>query len=246
MPWFSPGLLCFLPLACLVLGGATAQAAPLRICAADWPPFTTETAGRRVGGLLATRVTRAMADLGYEATIHVVAWERCLKDLAEGFYAAAYPAAHGRDREVFGVYPPLPLDTLRYVAVVRKGEGGAWRGGSDLTPLPKPIGVPKGWAVLDELAGLPGAVLEASSQTMEQDVRKVLAGRLGTAVVEARTAAELLARLDSGGRLAVLEPPLVSERKVYLLLGRKAFGNWSAQQLADKLAARLQADTLRP
>lgn len=222
---------------------AGAQAAAMRVCAADWPPFTVAAGGEPSGppsGPHAARVIAVLADLGYEAAIHVVSWQRCLKDLAEGYYAVAYPADYRREREAFAVYSRVPLDLLRYVAVVRRDEAPGWRGG-DLAGLPQPIAVRRGWALLEDLRATPGITLDDGSLTPEQDIRKLLAGRIGTAVLEARTAVALLARHDPQGKLAVLGGPPLGERPVYLLFSRKALGNRGAQALSERVSARLAA-----
>ncbi len=216
----------------------TAESASLRVCAAEWPPFTESAAeGHAVTGILAERVRRALAAAGYEATIHVVSWERCLRDLADGYYAAAYPAAYRKERGAFAVYPAERLTSLNYVAVVRRGGAAGWRAARGIAALPQPVAVPRAWALAEELAGLPGLTLDLNSETMEQNLRKLKAGRVGAALVEARTARALLPRIDPDGSMEVLEEVAIADRPGHLILSRRALGNWGSERLAASMSA---------
>lgn len=228
-------------LACLAaLFCDTAAAEPLRVCTVIWPPHTVVAAdGRTVQGAHTETVSRAMRSAGYEIAIDAVSWERCLRDVAEGYYAAAYAASFRDDRAAYAVYPRDPIDSVRYVAVVRKGEGKGWNGQRSYGTLPQPISAPRAWAVTDDLRRYSGVQIEDSSTHNEQDIRKLLAGRVGSSILEARTARKLLAELDLAGRLEILDEPIQSDRKYYMIFSRKALGDEGARLMAERFSNAL-------
>lgn len=235
-----------LSLAAVGAGAAVAAAAPaepLRVCSTVWPPYTTlADDGRSVAGLHSERVTRALQAAGVDIVIEAVSWERCLRDLADGYYAAAYSASFKPERALYAVYPEVALEVVRYVAVVRRGDGAGWDGRHRFELLPQPVGSPRGWAITDALRQEPGLRLDDSSSHNDQDIRKLLAGRIGSAVLEARAAQVLLARHDREHRLEILAEPVEAARRYYMIFGRKALGDAGAERLAQRFAAALAAD----
>lgn len=228
-------------------GTAAAAASPLKVCTVAWPPHTVvETDGKTVGGQHTELVRQAAERIGRPAVIEAVAWERCLKDLAEGRYDAAYSASRTAERAAYAVYPARPLASLSYVAIVQRQQAGSpssWKGGSAqaLAVLPQPVAAPRGWSVTRELRQVPTLQVDDGSLNSDQDVRKLLAGRVGTAVVEASSAREIVARLDPEGHLMILDAPVVPTRDYYLIVSKAAAGETAAQQLAERLAAVLPA-----
>lgn len=230
----------------LALSCVALQAEPLRVCTVLWPPHTMLAPdGHTLNGSHTELVRRTMQAAGYEIRIDAVTWERCLKDLAEGYYAAAYSASYREERALFAVYPREPIDVVRYVAVVRKGEGAGWDASRRFSALPQPISSPRGWALTEELRLHAEIVLDGSSAHNEQDIRKLLAGRVGSAIFEARTAAHLMAMHDRGQRLEILSEPVQSSRKYYLVFGRKALGDAGARQMAERFSVALAAERKR-
>lgn len=224
-----------------LLGGAAALATPMRVCTVLWPPHTTLAAdGRTPGGLHTDIVMRVMRDAGFELLVDVVSWERCLKDLADGYYAAAYAASFREERAKYAVYPAEAMDTVRYVAVIRAGEASGWDARHDYASLPQPLAAPRGWAITEEIRTRSGLPIDDNSTHNEQDIRKLLAGRIGTAVVEFRAAQQLLAAFDPGGRLQILDEPVVAERRYYIIFSRKALGEEGARDVAGRFSAAIK------
>lgn len=232
--------LCLPALAGALIAASAAAAEPMRVCTVVWPPYTVLAEdGKSAAGAHTEIVKRVMASAGFEMSIESVSWERCLKDLAAGYYAAAYAASYRDERAAYATYPREPIDVVRYVAVVRKGEARGWDSKRALSALPWPIGTPKGWSVTEDLRQNKGVALDDSSTTNEQDIKKLLAGRIGTAVVGDRTARRLLERLDPERRLEVLEVPIVEARRYFIIFSRKALGDAGAKAAADRVSAVL-------
>lgn len=224
-----------------VLGAATA--APMRACTVLWPPHTTLAGdGRTAAGLHTEIVLRAMKHVGVDLSIDVVSWERCLKDLAAGYYAAAYGASFREERAQYAVYPREPIDTVRYVAVVRADDGNAthgWDRRHDFSALPQPLAAPRGWSITEEVRSRSGLPVDDNSTHNDQDIRKLLAGRVGTAILEYRTARRLIDELDGGGRLRILDEPVVADRKYYIIFSRKALGEEGARAMAELFSSAM-------
>lgn len=228
----------------VLLAGVTAplQAEPLRVCTVFWPPHVVFAADRyTVAGTHTDLVTRAMRQAGLELTIDAVTWERCLRDLADGYYAAAYAASYREERVFYAVYPREPVDVVRYVIVVRRGEGAGWNARRDYAALPQPIASPRAWAMTDELRMHSGLRVDDSSMQNDQDVRKLLAGRVGSVVLESRSAESLLAAFDRDRRLEILAEPLQGDRRYFMIFSRKALGDAGAVQMAERFS-RAMAD----
>ncbi len=220
------------------------QAEPLRVCTVVWPPHVVIAADRvTVAGTHTDLVTRAMRQAGFELSIDAVTWEHCLHDLSDGYYAAAYAASYREERSFYAVYPREPLDTVRYIIVVRRGEGRGWNALHKFSELPQPVAAPRGWAVTDELRLQPGLVVDDSSTQNDQDIRKLLAGRVGSVVVEKHTADALLAAFDRDRRLEILKEPLQGERRYFMIFSRKALGETGATQVAERFSQAMM--TLR-
>lgn len=236
---------CLMPLAGVLLCGPVI-AEPLRVCTVVWPPHSVLAAdGFTVQGAHTKIVNKTMQAAGYEISIDAVSWERCLKELAEGYYAAAYAASYREDRAVYAVYPREAIDSVRYVAVVRKGEGTGWNAQRSYAALPQPVSAPRAWAVTDDLRRNSNIQIDDSSTHNEQDIRKLLAGRVGSVILEARTARQLLADLDVYGRLDILNEPIQSDRKYYMIFGRKALGEDGARRMAERFSSVLSGKAQR-
>lgn len=223
----------------MLLTAAAGAAESLRACSVVWPPHTVAGAEGRAEGQHTDLVVRAMRVAGYELSVDLMSWERCLKDLAAGYYAAAYSASYRPERALYAVYPELPIDELRYVAVVRKGEGRAWDARRNYAALPQPIGAPKGWSVTDDLREKSGLQIDDSASQNDQDVRKLLTGRIGSAVLEYRAAASLLEAFDPHGKLEILAEPVVPARKYFLIFGIRALGKPGAEDMAARFSRAL-------
>ena len=228
---------------CLLLSFmAPAAATTLRICTVEWPPLTTVGAdGATIGGTHTERVRAAVTQAGFVPQIEAIAWERCLHDLATGSYDAAYSASYKDDRAMYAVYPQQALESLSYVAVVRRGSAAGWDQRHDFRQLPQPLASPHNWSMTLELKTKPGIQVDDGSLSSEQDVRKLLSARVGS-VIAARSVAEgLLGRLDSGHRLEILAEPVVAGKDYFIIISRKFQApGLTAQQLADRLDVALR------
>jgi len=223
-------------LAAIVLfGGSSSSADTLRVCTTDWPPFTVGGAGGSVTGVHTAAVTEAFKRLGSDVKIDNVAWDRCWKEVQNGAYDAIYSASFKPERAELTVYPKTPLQTLSYVALVRKGAEQSWDG-KDAAKLPQPVAAPRGYSITGDLKKVAGTTVDDGATSDLQDIQKLLAGRVGTAVVEATVAKALLAQLKAEDKVEILAPAVQSGKDYFVVVGKKhGGGENTAQALADRL-----------
>jgi len=213
------------------------QAAPLKLCTVDWPPYTVSD-GRQVGGMHTDMVSAIFARLKLEVQIDQIAWERCLKEVETGGYDAAYSASFKPDRAEYAIYPKAPLQTVSYVVVAAKGAGDGWDAHKDAAKLTQPIAAPRGFSVTSDLKKLPGVTVDDGSATDLQDMQKLGAGRIKTVVIEASVARSLIGTLKLADKVDVLQPDFATGKDYFVIVSKKYGGSpAAAQQLADQIAA---------
>lgn len=214
-----------------------AQAANLRVCTTDWPPFTiSDSQTKAVTGSHTELTAAAFKRAGHEAQIESLAWERCLKEVETGGYDAAYSASFKDERAAYSIYPQKPMQTLSYVLVVRKGAKHGWDQAKDGAKLPQPVAAPRGYSITADLKKMPGVTVEESAITDSQNMQKLLAGRLEAMAVEETVLKALIKRHDAAGKIEVLQPPLVSGKNYFVIVSKKHGGSEAAaRKLADQL-----------
>lgn len=226
-------------LAVMTVTAVGAGAAELRVCTTDWPPFTVAGAGGAVGGVHTAAVTEAFKRLGHTLKIENVAWDRCWKQIQTGGYDVIYSASYKAERAQSTLYPKTPLQTLSYVAVVRKGTAASWDG-KDVALLPQPLAAPRGYSITGDLRKAAGATVDDGALSDLQNLQKLLAGRVGTAVVEATVARALVTQLKAEDKVELMTPPVQAGKDYFVVVSRQYGGDpAAAQALVDRLDAVL-------
>lgn len=224
----------------LLVVASDALAGTIRVCTTEWPPYTVG-GGADARGVHTQLVTEAFRRLGLEARIDNVAWERCWKELPRDTYQAIYSASYTDSRARVALYPATPLQRLSYVAVVRKDATVGTPG--DLAALPQPLGAPRGYSITEELRRR-GQRVDDGAMKDSQNLEKLLAGRIGTAVVERQVAMSLIHSLGVDDKVRVL-PTAIEDKDYFLVVGRQAGGSpEAAAALADNVN-RVLADLQR-
>jgi polar amino acid transport system substrate-binding protein len=218
---------------------APAQAAPLKVCTVDWPPYTVSE-GRQVSGMHTDMISAVFQHLKREVQIDQIAWERCLKELETGGYDAAYSASFKSDRTEYAIYPKTALQTVSYVVVAAKGSGAGWDSHKDAAKLAQPIAAPRGFSVTADLQKMPGVTVDDGSATDLQDMQKLGAGRIKSVVIEASVAKSMIEKLKLADKVDVLTPEFVTGKDYFLIVSKKSGGSAAtAQKLADEIAVTL-------
>lgn len=218
---------------------APAQAASIRVCTTEWPPFTIlDAQTKTVSGTHTELAAAALKRAGYEAQIDSLAWERCLKEVETGGYDAAYSASFKDERAAYAIYPQKPLQTLSYVMAVRKGTKHGWDAAKDGSKLPQPVAAPRGYSITADLKKMAGVTVDESAITDSQNVQKLLASRLDTMAVEETVLKALIKRFDAADKIEILQPPLASGKDYFMIVSKKFGGSEAAaRKLADQLDA---------
>src|SRR4051812_8070136 len=158
----------------VLFGGPSAFADALRVCTTEWPPFTVGGTAGSVTGVHTAAVTEAFKRLGSDVKIDNVTWDRCWKEVQNGTYDAIYSASFKPERAESTIYPKVPLQTLSYVAVIRKGSEHGWDG-KDAAKLPQPVAAPRGYSITGDLKKVTGVTVDDGATSDLQDIQKLLA-----------------------------------------------------------------------
>jgi polar amino acid transport system substrate-binding protein len=221
----------------VLFGAGAALAEPLKVCTVEWPPYTIGgAAGKEVSGTHTDLVVEALKRLGFEAKVDQIPWERCLKEAENGRYDVVYSASYKPERAAFAVYPKRPLQSVSYVAVVAKGTGQGWGADHDPAKLPQPVAAPLGFSITADLKKMAGVTVDDGATTDQQNLQKLLLGRVKAMVVESSVAKLAIDKAGAAGKVEVLSPPVQSGKDYFAIVSRKHGGSEAAAQaLADRL-----------
>lgn len=218
-----------------LFGTASGAAEALKVCTTEWPPFTVGSEGAAVSGVHTAAITEAFKRLDHPVKIENVSWDRCWKEVEKGTYDVIYSASFKPERAESTLYPKVPLQTLSYVAVIRKGTAHTWDG-KDAAKLPQPIASPRGFSITSDLKKTAGAQIDDGALKDVQNLQKLLIQRVGSVVVEATVAKVLLTQLKAEDKLEILAAPVQSGKDYFVVVSRKFGGSpAAAQALVDRL-----------
>ena len=120
--------------ACLIFPAAGSEPAKaetgptaIRIAAPAWNRLTAEDGS----GLYFDLLRKIYGPAGVKLTYRIVPWKRA-KEMVRRGEADAMPAAYRTPEAEGWIYPNLPMDVDRVMAVVRRGEIADWRGPDSL------------------------------------------------------------------------------------------------------------------
>ncbi|MBB5204296.1 polar amino acid transport system substrate-binding protein [Inhella inkyongensis] len=201
LPWALSGL---------ASRSALAKAAPLRVAAESFPPFTHQADGR-VQGLDVELVSRVMAGLGQTLEISILPWKRALLDLEEGVLDAVLGVSRGglNEREEMLAFPDEPLSTAYSHFYFRADRPFLFDG--LFTLKGKRVAVLAGYRHPPDFSAASYFQREASA-THEQSLRKLLAGRVDLALVHAAVGEYLIQREGWSEQLRADAAPIAPGR----------------------------------
>ncbi len=165
-------------------------------------------------------------DLGLEIRFERMAWARCLYMIEQNRVDGIFPASFKPDRMKIGVYPMADgsVDSSRktrnnaYYLYKMKQTPLSWDG-SQFTQAAGVIGVPLGWAIVDDLKKRDLFIQEVA---IEKTVPNLLIhGRLqGFVCLETVFDAYLDRRPETYGGIVKIDPP-IWEKPYYLMLSHE-------------------------
>lgn len=222
----------------LLLALPASAAKPLRICVdqAPWPPFI-EVDAQGARGSHVEIIRRAVQASGGEAQFLPMPWLRCLLEAREGTVDAVATLIHSDERARFLQFPADAAQehaTSRWsvgdiddVVVTLAASGYEFDG--DLSRLPTPVRVPRGWGIGPFLRKA-GVTVDDGAPSDEANIVKLLRDGRGSVVALAESMQRVLAQSSAAGRLKVSPRPLRS--KSFFLAFSRAAGVAEARRLA--------------
>lgn len=217
----------------MALSMRSMAAESVRVCTTDWPPHTVGM-GTDVSGTHTTAVIEVFRRLDMQVIIDSVPWERCWNELRKGTYQAVYSASYRDDRALTALYPSTPLQTLTYVAIIRKGHKRRWDG-NDFATLPQPVGVPRGYSIGADLSAK-GVLVDDGAINDEANFKKLLAGGILSTVVERLVTDSIVHDLGIADQVEILPAPVGPAKNYYIVLGKRAGGS---EEATKELLVRL-------
>jgi len=200
-------------------------AAPLKFCTTSWIPYTT-CEKDQVSGTQTDKIRKIASDLKYDIVISCLPWKRCLKEVKDGRYTAAFAVSFNEERAQYMYYSKEPLQVVDYVFVVSKSYKGKWSSSKNLRDLPQPIGAPYGWSVAKMLAEEPNAPrLDTSGSDDSVNFQKLIKGRIKGIIIEANVARSLIKKHHAENIVKILDPPYIDKKHYHIGFSKEWFGN---------------------
>jgi polar amino acid transport system substrate-binding protein len=229
--------------AALLLAGLlpSALAAPtvVRLSNGEWPPFMS--AARPGGGVVTQIVTEAFAQEGIKAEYEYLPWKRALSDAANGRLAGSVGWSRTAEREPLFYYSQPILEAPELLFHL-KTQALPWRTMDDL--YKKTIGGGLGYYYGDEFenAEKAGRIHVERVVNDEQNLHKLLAGRIDAAVINVHVGYDLLATRFSTADAAriVADGRPVRVGQWHLILSRKLAGNQQLMASFNRGLAKLR------
>lgn len=168
---------------------AKASSAPLKICIDNnnWLPFIY-LEGNQAKGIHIDIISSALDSLNYQYKFLPVPWKRCLKGLEKGFYDAVATASFNNTRNQFLFYPQdaelndrseWRVSQVEYIIATSSNQPFAFQG--DLTLVPQPIRVPRGYSIAQDLKKKNIEVDDSSINDM-QNIKRLLREKNGSVI----------------------------------------------------------------
>jgi polar amino acid transport system substrate-binding protein len=172
----------------LVAGGASVEAAPLRICYEDIaePPWSKPDGT----GLNLDLMREVAQHLDEQLVFQPKPWSRCFEELRWGDVDAVLGGADSPERRAIGALPMLPngdadpsaaVNEDRYYVYLRAGSGASWDGKKLVIPKGGVI-VPRGYHVARVLRS-EGYPVDEVVKTAEEAFRLLESGKADAAVL---------------------------------------------------------------
>jgi len=187
----------------------------IRLATLSWPPYTDEAMPNK--GFISEIVSAAFAAAGYQVKIHFIPWKRGLKDTKSGFYDALFPAYTSEDRRVTYAYSnQISAGELGLFA--QKNRSIEYTKLTDLSPYK--VGVVRGYVNTPEFDAA-DFLEKREANSDEQNLRKLIKGRIDLAVADRLTAIHLMnTRFPEGKSALQYLQPALEIKALYVVFSR--------------------------
>lgn len=211
-----------LSLLLLLLLGAGIHAAEntVRVVTVHWPPYTDEYA--KMGGFVSEILAAAFKEVGYDIEISFIPWSRGLKDTKSGRFDALYPAYFSEERSIeFVVSQAVAEGELGFFT--RSEHEIQYQRLEDLKSYK--IGVVRGYVNTKDFDNAE-YLTKSQANSDEQNLRKLLKGRVDLAVADRLTGSSLINTKipEAKGKLKYIQPPL-QIKELFVLFSKSKTAN---------------------
>lgn len=178
------------------------------------------------------------AKVGVEFTVTSLPWKRCQEEMKFGNVDGMFAISFLPERLEFSVYPmhgnepdmSKSLMTDGYSLYRRRGDDNVKWNGKEIS-VNGLIGVQRGYSAIVQLQKL-NAKVDAASSSIEDNMRKLMAGRVAALALRTNEGDSILAfRREYGGKIEKMQMPLVE--KPYYLVFSKGFAAARDKQMRD-------------
>jgi polar amino acid transport system substrate-binding protein len=169
--------------------------------------------------------------LGVKIETFPLPWKRCQDEMREGKVDGIFAASFKAERLEIGVYPMIgdKPDASRammydgYSLYRIKGSATLWDG-KKLTATGS-IGAQPGYSIVDQIKQL-GAKVDEGTKTADDNLKKLLAGRLDGVALQTLEGDNSLATVpEFSARIEKISPPLV-DKPFFLMLSKQVVGKY--------------------
>jgi polar amino acid transport system substrate-binding protein len=182
--------------------GTIASATELKITASTWPPYVS--AQLYHNGVAAVLTEEALKRAGYTSTTTIEPWPAALEATLAGTYdviTSLWLTAERSEQLNFSE----PLMTNYIIFVIRDDSGIVFNDRSDLDG--RRIGIVTDYAYSEEPYDTTGLEISAAG-SVQDNIRKLLAGELDLVVADGRVAAYEINQLVAAKQLTIIRKPL--------------------------------------
>ncbi|GLR13308.1 hypothetical protein GCM10007907_20980 [Chitinimonas prasina] len=212
---------------CLTLSGASAAEATWRFCHEDNETYPWIMKDRE--GLYATMAKLAAKRVDARIELVWLPWKRCLADVKNGVMDGVVGAGFLQERCEIGVYPgePCKPDTAQRLYIDRfplyrnRASTLGWDG-QKVIGQRKPIAVQPGFVAARMLKQM-GAQVDETDKEPYQILRKVSAGMVDGAILQAPVADPLLKEVADFGATIERLPISFQEYPTYLVVSHQRY-----------------------
>lgn len=189
--------------------GMYAENRKISIATLEYPPFIY-TENDQVKGPIADKVRDIFARLGVETTIRAYPIARGLLMVQNGEVDAYFSLKRNAEREAYLIFTDEPLIRQPFVFFARNDSGIRWSG--DFAEIRNyRIGVVANTSygvIFDGLAQKGFLHVIDETQTFEQNIKKLIAGRVDLIISSLDVGLDILRANDATGLVSPLSPPV--------------------------------------
>lgn len=200
-----------------LLGHSAAQARPLVLVNAPYPPFVNPPGDPSGEGMDVEIAREALRRGGYSVQLRIVPWKRALAMLEKGEADFTTTISRNGDRSRYMAWTPGYRNSVRYHFYGRKGGKDTLRVLADLDG--RSLGLTTGFFFPPAITGRIGVSLQTGS-SVAQTVQMLDAGRADFIVVNGLAGAWEIRRLGLADRLALQPLVYSSNSPTYMAFSR--------------------------